>query len=502
MPRTLNLFLSYSSEDFGLAIALQQALQEFLDKDFSVVWLDTQDLRVGFDLGIQIRNQLDQTDILIVIYTGQQKDSHSFTGIELGYFMATMNREDHEIERRIVAFYLDLPPKSVVGISAITFDIKKDTLTQRFEEYERSLESINTTHPIALFLRSLETIVNDLRVKAGFDRREYDDKKRLDCVHKVLLDSFDVLKKRKDIDINPQKKLIIEVKSNLTSDAMELPGTAILRPEGSGTMSIFGMPESPISWSDFLRNAKGRYRDVWKDVIETVLITSLDQLEADNSQIIMSANDKALELYRVLLSRNTRFYDGRREFHLYFVEIFKRPEYGNEYSTLLLKALGLCCRFKFMFFEIGSDFSAYNMEIIDENQVRDYARRLVKELNLLQRDSVEAKLSDPRVWVQLLTPRETQGQDSVLPVTKDQWELITDMKRSYDPIEANIRESATAILTAKDEDIPAARAALVKAIRALEGSFRENNRNFIRDLADKIKALPDHNVPLLAGSIR
>jgi hypothetical protein len=114
-------------------------------------------------------------------------------------------------------------------------------------------------------------------------------------------------------------------------------------------------------------------------VIETVLITSLDQLEADNSQIIMSVNDRALKLYRVLLGRNTRFYDGRREFHLYFVEVFKRPEYGNTYSTRLLKALGLCCRFRFMFFEIRSDFSAHNLEVIDENEIRDYARRLVKE---------------------------------------------------------------------------------------------------------------------------
>jgi hypothetical protein len=60
-----------------------------------------------------------------------------------------------------------------------------------------------------------------------------------------------VLKKRKDIDIHPQRKLIIEIESNLASDTMELPGTSILRPDGTGTMAIFGMPESLISWSDF-----------------------------------------------------------------------------------------------------------------------------------------------------------------------------------------------------------------------------------------------------------
>jgi TIR domain len=494
VARKLNLFLSYSSEDFGLATALQQALQGFLDKDFVEIWLDKQDLRAGFDLSTQIRDQLDQTDILIVVYTGQQKASHSYTGIEVGYFMATMKREDQEIKRRIVAFYLDSPPDATAGISAIPFDIDKPMLTQSSEEYNRSLEGIDTKHRIALLLEDLERTINTIRVKECFKKNEYDDKKRLDCVRQVLHDSFNVLKKRKDIDINPQKKLIIEVGGNLTSDAIELPGTAILRPEGFGTMAIFGMPERPISWSDFLRNAKDRYRDVWKDVIETVLMTSLDQLEADNSQIIMSVNDRALELYRVLLSRNTRFFDGRREFHLYFVEVFKRPEYGDDYSTRLLKALGLCCRFRFMFFEIGSDFSSANLEMIDENEIYDYARRLIKELNLLQRDSVEAKLGDPRVWAQLLSP----GEKGSAPLgSKNVWEPLIAMKREYDPLEAGIREAATAILVAKKEDISAARAALVESIRKLEEAFREKNRELIRDLADRIKELPDHTHALL-----
>jgi len=72
---------------------------------------------------------------------------------------------------------------------------------------------------------------------------------------------------------------------------------------------------------------------------------------------------------------------------------------------------------------------------------------------------------------------------------------LIEMKRVYDPLDANIREAATAILVAKKEDISDARAALVKSIRELEGAFREKNRDLIRNLvvylaaADKYRGL-------------
>jgi hypothetical protein len=279
---------------------------------------------------------------------------------------------------------------------------------------------------------------------------------------------------------------------------MELPGSAILCPDGTDTMAIFRMPETSMTWSDFLQRAKGKFRDVWKDAIETVLITSLDQLEADNSQIIIADNDKQLKLYRVLLSRNTKYYDGRREFHIYFVEVAPRNEYGSDYSTRLLRALGFCCRFRFMFFETGSDFSANNIEIIEPKDLRDYARRLVRELNLLQRDAVEAKLGDPRVWVQLLA-QSTGNQSKASTTSTNGWEPVKAMKELYDPVEAEIRAAATAILATKEESaMAAARTALVAAIRKLEGAFREKNRDLIQELSDKIKTIPDRDFTTLA----
>jgi hypothetical protein len=69
----LEIFLSYASEDHGLAIALQEVLSRHLGTDFANVWIDKQQLRAGFDLGTQLQAQLKKTDVLIIVYTVNQK---------------------------------------------------------------------------------------------------------------------------------------------------------------------------------------------------------------------------------------------------------------------------------------------------------------------------------------------------------------------------------------------------------------------------------------------
>src|SRR5262249_11698574 len=140
---------------------------------------------------------------------------------------------------------------------------------------------------------------------------------RVTHVRHLLMHIFAVLKKRKETETNPQKKIVVEVDGDLTIESLELPGSAWLVPEGTGTMAIFGMPEGKVQWSDFLNRAKDKYRYAWKDVIETVVLSSLDRLDVDNSQVVISHNEK--DIYRVVLSRSIKYYDGRREFHLYFV---------------------------------------------------------------------------------------------------------------------------------------------------------------------------------------
>jgi hypothetical protein len=82
-----------------------------------------------------------------------------------------------------------------------------------------------------------------------------------------------------------------------------------------------------------------------------------------------------------MLSRAILFLDSRCEFQLYFVEITRRHDFGNKHSTRLLRALGLCCRFRFMFFEKESEFSPEAL-MLAKDDIKEWARKLIRELSL------------------------------------------------------------------------------------------------------------------------
>ena len=86
MPtRTFRIFLSYASEDWKIALAIATSLREALG-EFPEICLDKWVLEAGSEFKKQLEVKLEQTDVLIIVYTGVDKQSHSFTGWEVGYF--------------------------------------------------------------------------------------------------------------------------------------------------------------------------------------------------------------------------------------------------------------------------------------------------------------------------------------------------------------------------------------------------------------------------------
>jgi len=99
--------------------------------------------------------------------------------------------------------------------------------------------------------------------------------------------------------------------------------------------------------------SQGRF---WRAAVLSVITSSLDsRIDVDNSQIILSSDEP--KAYRVILTSAIKYYDDKREFHLYLVETLRRGDHGDEFTSLLLKALEFTCRFHFLFFEKGSPFS-------------------------------------------------------------------------------------------------------------------------------------------------
>jgi hypothetical protein len=472
--RRLIVFISYASEDNQLAIALYRLLDSHLGQDFAKVLIDTQSFRHGFELNDLIQQQLRRTDILIVVYTGQQKPSHGFTGIEIGFFLGLPKIAEPDVRRRIIPFYRQSPPEATAGLLGVRFDIDKGTLKLSEEEYRKSLLSVTDKHVIVSFLEDLENEVNAIRKAQGFGADpNFTVERRLENTRIFLAAIFNELKKTID-DVNaPQKKLVINVSQGFGIEDFELPGNAVLQPEGIGTMAIFGLPEGDTSWEDFLHNTNPKYRNAWKDAIETVVTSSLGESDVDNSQTIVATNGK--QLYRLMLSRSILFYDNRRQFHLYFLEISRRHDFGDRDSTRLLKALALCCRFRFMFFEKESEFSEEALSLRDPSEMKEWARKLVKELNLMKRDALESELENTGAWRFFIEPAR-----------------LLKMNNDYKPIEAKIYDAAQKILDSNESTLVGAKDDLVNAIHELDANFRERNAQLIRDLGGEVSRLPDN----------
>lgn len=467
-PPVLRFFISYATEDRALAIALSNALNKLLGDVFAEVWLDTQSLRAGFEFSKQIRDQLDRTDILIIVYTGKEKSSHSFTGLEIGYFLGVMARSpEGVVKRRIVSFYLDQPPPTTADIQGISFGISRDTLSLPDEDYATLVGRIETNHPIVSFFGDMESAVARLRQDAGFGAKNIDTRDRLSCAQQMLTAVFAQLKRSVDDDNTFQKKLVVIAKAEWDWESMELPDDTELVPSGPGVMDIFGQPEVPVTWGQFLRKAPDKFRVFWKDVIEAVITSSMpDRLDIDNSQIIVSESGQ--HIYRVVLSRSLRYFDKNREFHLYFVEALQPREYGHRLTTRLVRGLELCCRFRFMFLEDESEFSSTNISLISASKLPETARDMLRELNLLNRNSVAIGLNEPYVWRRLV------------PLA-----LLQETTERYADREKEVREAATEIIRKKHAEL-ADKERLANAITKMEDVVRPLNAEFIRCLADKL----------------
>jgi hypothetical protein len=467
--RKLVIFISYASEDKPLATELCSFLQGYLGKDFAEVVIDTQSFRLGIALNDLIREQLKRSDILIVVYTGQSKLSHGFTGIELGFFLG-LPPYHAPVTRRIITFYRDTPPEAAAGLKGVRFGMDKPTLQLSAEEYAKLLKDIDLHHPIAAFLEELESDANAMRAAISLPPDEdYNDGRRLEHSRSFLVKIFTELRKAIDSEYTPQKKLLIKVSEKLGDESIDLPGSANLVPEGNGTMAIFGLPEREIRWEDFYRTAKTKYKNSWKDAIETVAVSSLGENNVDNSQLIISHTGS--EVYRVMLSRAILFLDGRREFHLYFVEITRRNDFGNKDSTRLLRALGLCCRFRFMFFERESEFSPEAL-MLAKDDIKEWARKLIRELNLMKRDAQEADLDGASGWRFMVDPKE-----------------LLEMNADYAPIEAKMYAASQQILASGDPVPAAAQTALIDAVTDLKGKFYARNAQLIRELGAAVSGL-------------
>ena len=140
-------FISYAREDYNIAIAVNNAIQTAAGPA-AEVFMDVA-LQFGVNFQEEIKNRLDETNVLVVIHSGILKSAFSFTGLELGYFLHVMESErSPDFPRRIVPIYLDKPPDAIAADAG-----RQPRRPQRRRSGRRYRSASGAARPAARFCR-------------------------------------------------------------------------------------------------------------------------------------------------------------------------------------------------------------------------------------------------------------------------------------------------------------------------------------------------------------
>jgi hypothetical protein len=475
--RVFRIFISYASEDLAIATAVASCFKTALPDFFAEVNLDKDFLEPGSAFQTQIEAKLQGTDVLVIVYTGTEKSSHSFTGWEVGYFDRIMRTEPES--RKKISLYLFGPPATTASDQGIPLGLSKDQLKLSFQQFESSL-SVSPEEPICKEIESWQEIVASNMENMQFPRPHYRAEQQPEkCVYNLRLAIFQYLKGTVETVVKPQKQITIRVKgSALENSNGSLPPEAEIRPSGAmssgGSMNIFGLSDEIITWGKFLESTSNQsFGDSWREAITSVVLSSFpERVDVDNSQVIVSTDGRTA--YRVILTTATKFYDDYREYNVYFVETLQRDDYGDEDTTFLLKGLELVCRFRSAFLEPSSDFLGETIAFTNPDRLPVVAGKLLKELNLLHRDAQEAGLERPGMWARWVT-----------------LDHLRATAEAYRPCEAKLREIIPKVIAARGQTSvlePLAKE-MAASLIAMEAAVRPVNTLLLREMAAQLNDL-------------
>jgi hypothetical protein len=481
-PRAFRIFISYASQEIAVASAVASCFRAALPDFFAEVNFDKEFLEPGSAFQTQIASKLQETDRLIIIYTGAEKGTRGYSGFEVGYFEHILRTDP--ARRKKIIFYLFEPPPASAFDPGLALGLSRAQLQLTTQEFESAL-SVSSDEPLCKEISDWQEEVAKNIAAAGFPPRPLTpEQDPVTCVRNLKLAIFQQLKSTQESVFKPQRQIIIRVKGSILAESNgQLPPETELHPLGGagkgGSMNIFGLPDEPLTWSEFVGRTKNQaFSDSWYDALTSVILSAFpDRIDVDNSQVIVA--DDGRTAYRVVLATAIKFYDDFREYNLYFVEMLQRNEYGDGEISFILKNLELLCRFHSLFLAPYSDFSGENVLVTSIERLPDLATRLRKELTLFGRDSSDAGLGRPGVWARYV-----------------EFEHIKMFSDAFRRCEQKLGEVIPSINAAKSHPVrlEPLRGQMADALNQMKNATRPENALLIMQLAAKLAQLFDDRV--------
>jgi TIR domain len=402
----LHVFVSYSSEDRDLATAIAEELRRAFSPAILRLTIDVE-FSLGSNWRDRLRTDLDTTDILLVVATGKQKVSHSFTGFEVGYFdssvahcpkMANFPNQDRVI---IPVAVFTKTPETMSDIQALQLNMPFDPIVVDPAGLKnRSIEIPSAAAKKSLIFKLFKRVQGVIRQSVQFTDEELDafNDQLLESSARLMNVVHRNLQKRVFLENFPERKIVIRTGSAASSALSDATVEFFGRFDSFGFQVAQG---GSIPWPQFAASIE--QEDVarcWTETIQMLVSAAMRGDFRDNRQIVTSSEkDRA---YRVFVARSVIYYSGTREFHIYIVEI-RYKDYGDPLTTMLLKAISIGLQYRFMFLEGGaSEFSPSRMNATLLQDLRAKIAEMIQQLDFLLWSNQEAGLGKPESILQIL----------------------------------------------------------------------------------------------------
>ncbi|MBY5672295.1 hypothetical protein HFO32_23105 [Rhizobium leguminosarum] len=459
MPETqavVRIFCSYAREDADFLQAFLRAFSSLNDLvNHNIVAFSDNDIQAGKSIDAVLTDKLQETDILVVIFANTLKKAFAYPGWEVGYFQGLINAElktTGKTSRSIVSFFLTDPPQIIQSLLGIDMGLDKTELELGREQYLKNViaelpEDIDKNQFTKFMFEITQlaekwkpsTINEDERLQRGVNRIAAI---KSEVYPRLRSDIFDCISGRIAKDEKEQLLISFELpKRNLSDKAPSIPENAKLICTGRSGTALGGMfigdKVTSLSWAEFKADIE-KLDQPYGNVIHAIEQTVTSAIEAgpvDNDQIIRSPMDT--NLYRLIVTEQFEFYDGRRLVNLWLFPFLNFRTFGDKQTSLLLSFIVLAAKYRFLFLE---DESPFSIERIRSSENPDELKRTIlavlREVVLIEEEARALGLNTADAFV-LIVPKGT-------PIM-----LVSQHMKQYDNSRNELQNAASAMISAE-----------------------------------------------------
>jgi hypothetical protein len=380
----VNVFISYSHDDFPIAQALWQEIAA-IDQAAFDVFLDAQAIELGGDWKAEIASAVKNADIFIAVYTGDQKHVFDYCGFEVGLFTAS---ERDGMKRRMFCIYDTRdPPTILAGLQGVQI---------RYDAGEKLLKSTDGWMSDAFAPRMKAVFA--LCYKLYAERREGRLQDQSETKAREIIQAFYANKGDEVIDERPlHERISITLPAVTDWDTMTgIPPTS--RVLGAiSSFTLLGIPSAipqrlkeydiyALDWKDLAEILTKRAGNVvpWIRYVEASIIAQLKAGATQPPPLSFIGED--LKPYRPIIGRFKVFRNGTRRYYVSLIPTLERLFPGRDETSFPLIGLIFAARFWFKFGEerqrLLEQFSVNAADAVFDLEVRaldSYLQRMVVE---------------------------------------------------------------------------------------------------------------------------